>query len=108
VEVVMEDGVESSMTDWKICIGRASKNSWAMMKGVFVASAMKSIIRTYDSRMSRQIPFGTSLISSAHTIFSSSEYLLVLWKPISFSTNGASPQRSCFWASRRDGLASTM
>lgn len=30
-------------TDWKACIGRASKNSWAKMKGVLLGSIGRSI-----------------------------------------------------------------
>lgn len=37
-EVVMVEG--EGMTDWKAWIGRASKNSWANMKGVLDGSCV--------------------------------------------------------------------
>ena len=52
------------------------------------------------------LPFGTSLISSHH-MTGRFEYLLRLRKPMSISSRGASPQRSCFCWLRSEGLAST-
>lgn len=40
--VMMEDG--KLLTDWKAWIGRASKNSWANMKGVFDESGVRKMI----------------------------------------------------------------
>lgn len=42
VDVVIEgaEAVESGAMDWKIWMGSASKNSWATMKGVLVASTV--------------------------------------------------------------------
>jgi hypothetical protein len=36
--VIVDEGEVDGATDWKMCIGRASKNSWAIMKGVPVLS----------------------------------------------------------------------
>ena len=52
------------------------------------------------------IPFGTNLMSSHHVI-GRLAYLLRLLKPMFIDSRGASPQRSCFWLSRKAGLAST-
>ena len=49
---------------------------------------------------------GTNLMSSHHVI-GRFEYLLVHLDPMSTSSKGASPQRSCFWVLRSAGLAST-
>ena len=37
---IVEGGVGEGATDWKAWMGRASKNSWAKMKGVLVGSGV--------------------------------------------------------------------
>ena len=86
-------------------MGRASKNSWAKMKGVLVGSILVSRVSLENAR-GLGLPFGTNLISSHH-VTGTSAYLLRLWKPVSISFMGALPQRSCFCFSLRAGLAST-
>lgn len=96
-------------TDWKAWIGRASKNSCAKMKGLLVGSGKLGFVRRWKRGRCwwlAILPFGTILMSS-HQITGMSEYMLVLRKPISISSIGAFPHRSCFWESRRAGLAST-
>ena len=86
-------------------MGRASKNSWAKMKGVLVGSILVSRVLLENARR-LALPFGTNLISSHHVI-GTPAYLLQLRKPVSISFMGALPQRSCFCFSLRVGLAST-
>jgi hypothetical protein len=38
--VIVDEGLGEGAVDWNMCIGRASKNSWAMMKGVALSSAV--------------------------------------------------------------------
>jgi hypothetical protein len=38
VRMVLDEGILDEGSFWKMWIGRASKNSWAMMKGVDVSS----------------------------------------------------------------------
>lgn len=40
VRIVLEAGMEEEGMFWKMWMGRASKNSWARMKGVEVASVV--------------------------------------------------------------------
>ena len=63
-------------TDWKAWIGRASKNSWAKMKGVLDGSISVSRVLLEEARRSG-VPFGTNLISSHH-VTGTSAYLLRL------------------------------
>jgi hypothetical protein len=42
---VEEAGILDDAVFWKMCIGRASKNSWANMKGVDVSSRSASDTR---------------------------------------------------------------
>ena len=42
VTIVVEAGTEDWAMFWKTCIGRASKNSWASIKGINVSSISMS------------------------------------------------------------------
>ncbi len=65
-------------TDWKAWIGRASKNSWAKMKGLLVGSEQHvNKVDTFPVRRKQDIPFGTKRISSHH-VTGICEYLLIL------------------------------
>lgn len=75
------------------------------MKGVLEGSA--GYIRSFRLLKGNEVLLlGTNLMSSHHVI-GRFEYLLVLLKPISTSSKGASPQSSRFWVLRSAGLAST-
>lgn len=96
-------------TDWNAWMGRASKNSWATIKGVLPLA--KFVGCQYGRahgrrRRSCAVPLGMNLMSSHH-MTGMSEYLLLLRNPVDVSSIGASPQRSRCWASRRPGPAST-
>ena len=92
-------------TDWKAWMGRASKNSWAIIKGVLRGSN-GGLSKDQGIRAQIGLPLGRSRMSS-HQATGRSEYLLLLRKPMSISSMGASsPQSRRFCVSRRDELAS--
>ena len=77
VGVWMVSWVESKgVMDWKAWIGRASKNSWATMKGVLSGSEAR--VRTQVRRdLANSLPEGTNRIFSVQ-IIGKSAYLLIL------------------------------
>lgn len=75
--MVWGDSLWVGGTDWKAWIGRASKNSWAKMKGVFEGSGFLFNSDTSCGWEDEDKPFGTKRMSSHHVI-GIFEYLLVL------------------------------
>lgn len=70
--------VESRLggTDWKAWIGRASKNSWAMKKGVLLGSEYTVRLKS-QYWVANVLPFGINLRSS-NQVIGRFRYLLVL------------------------------
>lgn len=87
-------------------MGRASKNSWATMKGVLLPSASGGALEGEGRLQEGPILEGTKLIFSVQNT-GRFAYLLILLYPIGSSVNGQSPQRSLCCASLNAGLAST-
>lgn len=71
---------EGTVTSWKACMGRASKNSWATMNGTLSEPAWSQRRPRRGTNLTSLglVPCGIDLTVSVHTI-GRSAYLHVLW-----------------------------